>query len=760
MATPNWDELENIEDDNSVSIVGDAPLQEVTDDDVTLLQGSVMLGGGSDDSGALEDTLQITDFAGPQLGVRGSAFLGDALKTLAKTPGAKKIAQGTGAIVGGLLGEGLEQSVPHLEGEQVAPLDALSNAAFGQLANKVQSPKGTGFFGTKPMADDIATLGKPEVQAAIRAAKFVDPNIGDMNPTWLSSNTRAAIEGAKAMAANKTQGYGRALGVGRHENPFARNLLKQWTEKVEPVVDERIFKEAQSVPRLGEMAGIAASRIWEDGTSLLQKHSQELSLEPGDILPLLREAAGKVNDLRASSFTTPAANAQSSAILQALQDMEALAQKNGGRLDPISASTMVKNLNKYRREVLQEFDKGTQGKLVQGDVGLKDVEATEALSTISNAINTALNNKVATSKKIPIEEKEILSSFREKYAGYSALEAAAQNFGVKTEAGAAVGDAGKLVGSAGKPESNTDFSRPGLTRKLFDAVFGEPDVPVSPHTSAFQQAQTRNEAGMGAIRDIQTVVESPEIRLPAESASPRDLRLQRLKREAAMTGAGLVAPMAAAATREGLRPDDANAEIHTPLDSYLAPDPFENGLPRDSSAWDDSAIARLLVDSSQSAKAPILQQMAVKFKEAIRSEDQSKSERILADIAKVAPEFFEPGKGVNGRLFHADDQKEYMDKLRHAYRDGAISADFLSRQKKAFADPTNSLILPLELPQDNWRKEKQRGRTADYRRPQGLLGGSYAQIGPAKNNQGSGLSADYSRENIAPGMLPRVGPRY
>ena len=760
MGENEWDNVENITDENAVSIAGRNLPQEVTDEDVSLA-GSVFKTRRSGDDGALEDTLQVADFIPAAAGVRGSVWGAKTLGALAaRNPGAMKIAQGVGALAGGSLGELITQIAPRLgDGEPFAPIDVISNAAFGHLASKVPAPGGTRWHGTSPMKADIDVLAKPEVQAAIRAANFVDPNIGDIKPSWLSSNTRAAIEGSKAMAANKMQGYGRMLGVGKHENPFSRKLLKDWTEKAGPVLDERIFSEAPSVPRLGEMAGIAANRIWGDGTALLKKHNRELSLEPGDILPLLRDAAGKVTELRGSSFTTPAANARSGAILQALKDMQAIAEKNGGKLDPISASTMVKNLNKYRRDVLQEFDKGTQGKLVQGDVGLRDVEATEALSSISNAINTALNNKVVTSKNIPLEEKELLSSFREKYAGYSTLEDAANIFPVKTEAGAAAGDAGMLVGNAGKPEKNSDFSKPGWMRQGFDFVFGEPDAPVSPSSSAFQRAQTRNEAGMGAIRDIQTVAESPEIRLPESSASPRDLRYQLLKREAAMTGAGLAAPLAAAGARNLTQADPAQAEMTTPLDSYISPDPYENGLPRDSSAWNDETIARALVDSSTSPKGPIVQQLAVKFKESLRAEDQSKSERILADLAKIAPELFEPGRGINGRLFHKDEQKEYLDRLHKAYRDGTISADFMHKQQKAFDDPTNSLILPLELPQAQWKAKAKKGQQAAGKSPRGLLGGAYAQIGPARQT-GSVPGGQYGQFDIAPGMAPRVGPRY
>jgi hypothetical protein len=609
------------------------------------------------------------------------------------------------------------------------------------------------------MRSDIDALTKPEVQAGLRAAKFMDPNIGDMNPKWLSTNTKAALEGSKALAKDKIQGIGRVLGVGAHANDFSRSLLREWGEKAGTVIDDPIFKEAANVTDLGKAARTAADRVWEKGTKLLEKYKDDLALSPEDVIPRLKAAAEQVEELRLSAFTTPMAEGRSGAMLQSLQDMQKIAERNGGRLDPVSASIMVKDLNKYRRDVLREFDKATQGGLAQGQSALKDIDATESLAEISNALNGAISDKVAKSGKIPMSDKEVLSNFRAKYGGYSTVDDAVNEFVIRKEAGASSKDAGKLVGPAGKPETSGDYTKPSMTKAVVDKVLGDPDVPVSPSTSAYLRAQDRDRLGMQAVRDVQTMVESPEIQIPAVSASPRQLKGQLLGREAAMTGAGLAAPLAAAGVREYSKASPAQAEMTTPLDSYISPDPYENGLPRDSSAWNDETIARAIVDSATSPKRPIVEQLAVKFKEALRAEDQSKSERILADLAKIAPELFEPCRGSNGRLFHKDEQKEYLDRLHKAYRDGTISADFMHKQQKAFDDPTNSLILPLELPQAQWKAKARKGQQAAGKSPRGLLGGVYAQIGPARQT-GSVPGGQYGQFDIAPGMAPRVGPRY
>lgn len=756
MTTPSWEELEEIGDDD-VSIASSLP--EITEDDVSLVEGSVFKRPPPSDSGALEDTLQPADFIGPQIGVRTSNFLGNKLASWATDPKKRKMLQTFGNVVGGVTGEAIEQQAPYIEsGEDVAPLDIAATAAFGRIAGSLApGPKGTGRFGLDPMKADIDVLARPEAQAAGRVAKFFDPNIGDAAPTWLSSNARAAMQGSQALAKDKVEGIGRVLGVGAHSSTFTNSLKEEWAEKAGAIIDSPLLSAAKDIPDLSAKAGIAADNVWKDGIAAITRHREELALTPDEFLPLLKGAADTIETLNQSTYGKQFAEGRSEAILASLKDMQALAAKNNGKLDPVDASNLISTINKYRREVLKDFDKATIAGTAQGQNVLKDKELTEGLRDITSALNKALNDKALFAKNIPLEEKELLVSFHDQYGGFSVLEKAADNFIRRTREGASSKDVGKLVGSPGSGEVSIPTKR-GMAEGVLNWFRGQGDEPISPQTSEYLRAQTRNDAGAQAVKDVVTLNANP-IELPATSASPRQLRGQLAGREAAMTAAGVAAPLAAAGARNLTQADPAQAEMTTPLDSYISPDPYENGLPRDSSAWNDETIARAIVDSATSPKRPIVEQLAVKFKEALRAEDQSKSERILADLAKIAPELFEPGRGINGRLFHKDEQKEYLDRLHKAYRDGTISADFMHKQQKAFDDPTNSLILPLELPQAQWKAKAKKDPRAAGKSPRGLLGGAYAQIGPARQT-GSVPGGQYGQFDIAPGMAPRVGPRY
>lgn len=737
MTTPNWEELTKEDDINIVG--GSAPIDSNSDDlsDINVVDGSVLSTPPMDESGRVDNTLQLADFLGGQVGVRGAQLASEGLASLASSPILKSILGGAGRLLGGVGGEAVEQVAPVIGSDQpINPSDVLANATLSKVVgDRMPAKRGTGVMGLGPAAGDIEALARPEVQAAVRTGKFFDPNIGDADPKWLSSNTRAAIQGSEALAKDKVEGFGRALGVGAHSNTFARSLADEWSDKAGAVIDDAIFKKSKDIPELAARARASADNIWREGTSVLTQHRDELSLDPQDVLPLLKNAADTVSKLGKSTYGKEFAAGRSEAILTNLQDIQKLASQNGGKLDPVDAAELITTLNKYRREVLQEFDKATTSGLAQGQNVLKDKELTEGLRDVSTALNEAIGNKIFSAKNISPEDRDLLESFHDKYGGFSVVEKAADNFIQKAKEGAASKDAGKLVGSPGAREAGQELKMPtkaGWGQSVLNWFAGTPDTPVSPASSAYLRAQNRNTLGMEAVKDIGTMAENPSaLNLPPMSPSPRDLRMDALRRQGAMTGAGIAAPLAA---RMG-SPDQAQAsEISTPIDSMINPDPFANGLPRDSSQWDDKAVARLLVDSATTPKGIVVQSLAVKFKEALRAQDQSKSERILADIAKIAPEYFEPGKGINGRLFHPDDQKEYMDRLYSAYRDGTVSADFLSKQQRAFSDPTNSLILPLELPNDKWRGSQPKDLLIGSKRDRGYLGGADAQIGPAPDS--------------------------
>jgi hypothetical protein len=98
----------------------------------------------------------------------------------------------------------------------------------------------------------------------------------------------------------------------------------------------------------------------------------------------------------------------------------------------------------------------------------------------------------------------------------------------------------------------------------------------------------------------------------------------------------------------------------------------------------------------QGGPDPVAEGMAQKLEGAIHAQDESKAERIIADMAKLYPALFEPGMGVNNKIFHPDDQDEYLRLLKSSARNGRVDAIFLAKQRESFLDPNDSQILPIQ----------------------------------------------------------------
>lgn len=123
-------------------------------------------------------------------------------------------------------------------------------------------------------------------------------------------------------------------------------------------------------------------------------------------------------------------------------------------------------------------------------------------------------------------------------------------------------------------------------------------------------------------------------------------------------------------------------------------DPFADGLPRTTDRFDEVALQRFVETSAvDPVKAPVARVLAEKMVEATRAGDSMKRERLLGDAAKLFPDLFEAGKGVNGKLFHKDDQKEYVGKMETAVRRGKVGPELMGAQLNQFADIDDPKIL-------------------------------------------------------------------
>jgi hypothetical protein len=142
--------------------------------------------------------------------------------------------------------------------------------------------------------------------------------------------------------------------------------------------------------------------------------------------------------------------------------------------------------------------------------------------------------------------------------------------------------------------------------------------------------------------------------------------------------------------------DPAAGIASSPLRGVLAGGAVEEQfLPRDSAKFDQAAEARFLMETAQTAQAPVAQQLVEKFRKAKRAQDMDTVERLHADMARLFPDSFEPGFGVNQKLFYPDEQAKYMETLEKLSRMGQVDPMILAKQQNAFADPQDRRILPL-----------------------------------------------------------------
>lgn len=137
------------------------------------------------------------------------------------------------------------------------------------------------------------------------------------------------------------------------------------------------------------------------------------------------------------------------------------------------------------------------------------------------------------------------------------------------------------------------------------------------------------------------------------------------------------------------------------------PEPFGGGLPRDTDQWNEEAVEHLLMATSmpnltaeedgepQMEAHPVVKEMVRELHKGLRAGDKDKVTMIVSDIAKMFPEHFEPGVGVDGKIFDPEEQSKYMSKIEDGVRSGHIESSFLAEQRDAFLNRNNQKVLPL-----------------------------------------------------------------
>lgn len=118
-------------------------------------------------------------------------------------------------------------------------------------------------------------------------------------------------------------------------------------------------------------------------------------------------------------------------------------------------------------------------------------------------------------------------------------------------------------------------------------------------------------------------------------------------------------------------------------------------LPRDTERFKSDAVMEFLMRASQTPQAPIAQELVKKLQQAFQAQDMDTAEKIHSDMARLFPDMFEQGLGVNGKIFYPDEQAKYMDKLKQLHRMGVVDSIHLSKQQNSFNNSQDSRVLPV-----------------------------------------------------------------
>lgn len=125
-------------------------------------------------------------------------------------------------------------------------------------------------------------------------------------------------------------------------------------------------------------------------------------------------------------------------------------------------------------------------------------------------------------------------------------------------------------------------------------------------------------------------------------------------------------------------------------------DRFAEGLPRNTKYWDVDTVSRFLLDTATRPEAQIAQGMVAQLEKANQARDARKAERIVSDMSRIFPEIFEPGLGINDKLFYPDEQEDYMKILLQGARKGTVDSTFLNKQREVFKEGLDPKIIPLQ----------------------------------------------------------------
>lgn len=675
---------------------------EVIDDPE--LSGSVTLPAQADDSGKLGASVNLDDIAADFGGVGIAGMFSRLLKNapaLVRWGGAALPATAYESTVGSSLRSGDQSGADNLAN---AALDAVGAGTASRIfkeaapASRVQGSLNP--WNNKSVVD-AKTLADPNIRRNLSFVERTRPaalsapvdKISRVGPA-----TQSAVTSVNKLAEDPVKAVGAQLGAASGDNATIEAMTRTWQEKGPAIINDPIFQEAKSVPELVGLAAKERERAHLAKRQLIAEADNVIKVSPDEIVPYFSELEAQAAKWKQNSDTRPLGEALSAKLVQQRGDLREMARIGGGAITPTQLADSIENINYVRRQLLQEFDKNA----IVGDAAgqakaLADRESISALSTVTSAMDTVLEQKIAEAAKagaLPSGYEGMFSKLNAQYGGFSALERLADRFAYQSQKGISERDLTRAVQTPGKEASNTMFNvnqspRTTMANSVIDSFNRKADT-LPPEGKEFARAVSRDEDAMSNIRDVLSASKQPA-RLPSHP----DLGMSVTK----ATGLAGVRNLAKAAL--GTAVTGGTRALASPAEAMAMGqevDPYQNGLPRRTEAWNDQTVLKFMADTVSKPTAPVAQGMVVKLKETLRAGDKSKAERVLADMAKLFPDVFEPGIGVNDKLFHVDDQQEYMQHLKSAYRNGLLDPSFIARQRAEFADKTSAKVLPVQPP--------------------------------------------------------------
>lgn len=471
-----------------------------------------------------------------------------------------------------------------------------------------------------------------------------------------------------------------------------------------PVLDRMGF--FNKVSRVDEIPKVVTTEL-QNNVENMAKVTSDLDtaaaqtgrgLTGADLVDEVATLGQRVKALKLTSLTSGKADAMVETQQQLLNDINMMVNRDAnGKLigaKPSQVVQFIRNLNEWRRTVVKEFSLRNLKAKASGDTpSMQQVDASvEAATKIQAGLTRQLDEivKDLNAAKNTGHPDNIISSLNEEYSALKSVEMAAKNKAVLLQQKLSpevipqqVQGPEGLLSNIWKMGPRRGIANWATQRSGIDRV-----------SESISRNAVAQENPLLNIRDAISLSKNP-INPPSKVILPNQLVGQ---------GAALGSLAANSPLAQAVSPAEAQAqELPLPLQQMMGVqqevDPFANGLPRDTAAFNEDALARYLMGTAADpARAVVAQGLAKKFTESLLSGDKHQQRQLLESMSKIAPHLFEPGMGIDNTLSFKEDQEKYMALLQDANKNGKIDSIHLAKQQEAFSKPHDAKILEIQHP--------------------------------------------------------------